>query len=287
MNMMGSHPLAAQSQPLPSFRRPPVVETVLAVQFVPLRGMTNAHWGAYWKSLDEPWTLLTEVDALPQVNEHFGDAAWNPASLIELRVGPPPVRLQIVNVRNDRMIQIQNGWFVYNWRLTKRCADYPRYSAVRIEFDRALAHLRDFMKLEGFADMRPNLWEVTYVNHLDRGPLWDRPNDWPKLLPGLLGEPPGLATVAFEGGNGDWRFELLRAAAQARLHVNLLQARRSRDGETAIDTLVLRLTARGNLTGPELWTQLGAGLDVGHEAVVQTFAALTSDEAHQHWERDR
>jgi uncharacterized protein (TIGR04255 family) len=283
---MGLQSPNVPTSPLPSFQQPPVVETVLAVQFQPVAGLTNAHLGAYWKSLGTPWTQITEVDALPQVNEPVGEDHWSRGAMIELRIGPQSSRLRVINSENDRMIQVQNGWFVYNWRRTSRCQAYPRYSAVRIEFDQALSRFREFMSSEGFSNVHPTLWEVTYVNHVDRGPLWDSARDWTRLFGGLVAEPPLFDSLEFEGTTAEWRFAI-QPPGQGRLHVHLQDARRPGSDQSAVETVVLRLTARGNLTETDHWMQLNAGLDVGREAVVRTFASITSDEAHRHWKRDR
>jgi hypothetical protein len=42
-----------QSAAGPTFRNPPVVETALSIQFDPLEGFTNAHFGLYYKSVRE------------------------------------------------------------------------------------------------------------------------------------------------------------------------------------------------------------------------------------------
>src|SRR5947209_1584702 len=45
-------------RPFPKLDRPPVVESVLGVQFAPLE-LTTAHFGVFWKSLGADWPKLS------------------------------------------------------------------------------------------------------------------------------------------------------------------------------------------------------------------------------------
>ena len=47
-----------------SFERPPVVETVLGVQFKRLPGLTNAHLASFWRELGSDWPEIDFVPAL-------------------------------------------------------------------------------------------------------------------------------------------------------------------------------------------------------------------------------
>jgi len=51
-----------------SFRHAPVVETVIGVQFEPLGKMTNAHLGAFWKTLGPEWPNVTDA---PRIEDQF------------------------------------------------------------------------------------------------------------------------------------------------------------------------------------------------------------------------
>jgi len=50
------------------------------------------------------------------------------------------------------------------------------------------------------------------------------------------------------------------------------------------ELLVMKLTARGSIREDEgEESSLEAGLDLGHEVIVQSFKELTSEEAHKQW----
>jgi uncharacterized protein (TIGR04255 family) len=180
---------------LPSFERPPLVETVLGVQFDPIASLGSAHLGAFWKAVASTWRVLDEVAPLPQFAEiSTHRPSWKTPSLKVALPPPPSQRLRFVDHNDQGMIQIQNGWFVYNWRCLEKGGAYPRFTNVHDAFCANLALFRDFLKREGLGDIKPNLWEVTYVNHIDAGQAWSSPKDWASVIPGLL--PPARAPGA-------------------------------------------------------------------------------------------
>ena len=92
------------ASPLPDYENPPVIETVLGVQFDRLAGFKNAHLGSFWKSLGdggdatgETWPTVTDVPPLPVQFERFGEAgAWAKGFQFQLTQDPSS-RLQIKN----------------------------------------------------------------------------------------------------------------------------------------------------------------------------------------------
>ncbi len=49
----------------PDLPAAPVIETVLGAQFAPLKGLTSAHVGWFWKQcLDNKWEKVAEAVAL-------------------------------------------------------------------------------------------------------------------------------------------------------------------------------------------------------------------------------
>ena len=62
-----------KEEALPSFKNPPVVETVLGVQFERLAGFTNGHLGAFWKSLPDGWSQVRNANSLDPILERFPD----------------------------------------------------------------------------------------------------------------------------------------------------------------------------------------------------------------------
>ena len=160
------------AEQLPSFEQPPVVETVLGIQFKPLSGFCNAHLGAFWKHLGrdwckllgKDWTLLSDAPTLEPTLERFeGSEAWAPLRSGFRLTADPSARLQIRSATDDAMIQLQNGRLHYNW-LGTRGGDYSRYKSVRPRFDELLRGFTGFVSTEALGKLVPNQWEITYVN---------------------------------------------------------------------------------------------------------------------------
>lgn len=197
--------------------------------------------------------------------------------MFRLSSAPPEGRLWIRNESRDRLIQVQNGRLHYNW-VAQSGSDYPRYHRVRPEFIETLRAFRAFLHEELDQAVIANQWEVTYVNRLPRGTVWSTPEDWVRLFPGQAGIPTTLPTLALESFGSSWHYEI--PPRQGRLHVEIQH--RLQDGGDPV--LIMKLTARGHASGPgESGISAEEGLELGHEAIVRTFFAMTSPEAHNYW----
>ena len=275
------------SDDLPKFKRPPVIETVLGVQFEPLAGFGNAHLGAFWKSLGGDWPNVADVPPLEPQFEEFGEAmSWRTAGLQLKLSRDPHTRLQTRNLTNDRMIQVQNGRLHYNW-LGHVGSEYPSYHKVRPEFDWALDLFRQFLANQPPREpqsepweLQPNQWEVTYVNHIPRGTVWEQPQDWTRLFPSVAVLPAERPPVRLESLGGQWHYEI--EPQRGRLHVNVSHGWRKKPDECEL--LVLNLTARGPVgSRGEDGLGLDEGLQLGHEIIVKAFRDLTSKRAQEYW----
>jgi len=267
--------MAEEQDKLPSFRNPPVMETVLGVQFAPIPDLTGGHIGWYWKScLGSSWPRLIEGLFLQDQFERFEQQpSWNfPSLQFSVTV---PNRLQIIHEDDDRVIQVQNTRFLYNWR--RREDEYPRYRSIYPEFIRHLELFRAFLKTANLGDLVPNQWEVTYISHIPQGDLWKSPIDWCKVFPRLFTSANHSDSLRLESMANDWHFEI--TPQKGRLHISSKHGRVQDGGE---DVLSLELTARGPLQSGDM-KAIESGLDLGHRSIVQTFVALASESALNFW----
>ncbi len=277
---MGTGTTSTEAARLPEFANPPVIETVLGVQFDPVPSLSNAHLGAFWQSLGPDWQDVSDAPRLEPEFEVFGSPVlWQRG--LQIRVGQDPaVRLQIRNGDRTRMIQVQNGRLIYNWIAQADQRTYPSYKKIRPEFDRALEGFTRFIRSAGLAELRQNQWEVTYVNHIPQGTVWSAPADWlslfrPPLSIALDSEVP----AKLESLAGEWVFEL--EPKRGRLHIQLQHGQEVK--EPSRELLILKLTARGPINQAESDFTLDQGLHMGHAIIVRSFASITSPEAHQLW----
>jgi uncharacterized protein (TIGR04255 family) len=272
------------AEPLPEFDAPPVIETALSVQFERLQGYSTAMAGWFWKSYlarlpgGEAWTKSVDAGRLEDQFQRFGaEELWVRPGF---RMGPvgEPQRTQIIRDDDERMVQIQDSRLILNWR--KKSAAYPSFETVYGEFrETILPTFERFVTESGLAPLEPNQWEVAYINHIPRGELWQSPQDWSRVAPGLT-FPQASAGVHNDTFSADWRYVL--GENLGRLFVGVRHIKPVEGDDTQI--LQIQLTARGAVD-PGRGLTLARGLELGHESIVRTFAAMTSSEAHRHWRR--
>lgn len=268
------------------FEHPPVVETVLGVQFHRLPGLTNAHLGAFWQSIMPDWPVVNDAPALDEQSEAFGKkASWSRGVQLKL-TQDAGARIQAKSKDEDRMVQLQNCRLDYNWLGTSG-QEYPQYDSVRPEFDTMLRRFEAFIAGLDIGPLKPSQWEVTYVNHMLRNTVWHDLADWASVFKGLHGMAVVPKGIGLESLGGHWRYEI--EPQRGRLHVHLQHGHiNSPEGPEAF---IMKLTARGPLSiseDPEpagVGTAIGEGLDLGHDVIVRSFRDLTSEKAHEYWNR--
>lgn len=261
------------SSDLPKFKAPPVVEVVLSLQFESLPKLSAAHIGWYWQEkLGAEWS---KVDAAPKLKDAFGERTeWERSALRIEAARPQNIRLQFTQDGDERMIQVQDTRFIYNWR--KRAEGYPSFDALLPEFEKRFEDFSAFVRESQVGDITLNQWELTYVDHIEKGTLWDSPSDWKDVSP-------FLGSISVDGQT----LETIRAEAsfilgdyKGRLTVNSNHVRiGGPDGPEAIG---LNFTVRGPVEG-----DYRTGLRFGHEHALRSFVSFTSERAHAFWKRSR
>jgi hypothetical protein len=265
----------------PHFENPPVVERVIGLQFNELPFYTNAHAGWFWKTyLDSEWSVISEAPSIQNQIERFGDKKIGVSkSQLQIATNPRPERHRIVRESDDRMIQIQNSRFHLNWK-RKDGQDYPDFEALYDEFMGYFKVFSEFVKsADKDVELIPNQWEITYINHIPKGDLWESISDWFNVFPGLSipilkSHQKNLDTL-----NTQWSITLNDNIG--RLHVKLNHAiAPKRDNNEEI--ILLDLTARGPISKEADFDKI---YQLGHDAIVTTFTEITSDYAHKTWRR--
>lgn len=270
--------------PLQSFRRPPLVETAVALQFNSVDGLKNAHLGILWQAMRGDFPLVSDAQPLPNQTETFNEQGLHVRRLPIFQLAPVAMttRLQMASADDRTMVQIQNGRIILNWR-KGRDGEYPRWRTLLPKFKAAVDQFNEMLAAEKLGPAAMNQWEVVYVNHLVRGRDWDSPADWPALLPGLV-----AGKTSFETGKLEslyCRIQLLMPDNTGRIHVDLFHGSNGLD-TTDSEVLALQITARGGL--PEAPSANAYdGLELGHQAIVRTFCDLTGPQAQSKWEREK
>lgn len=270
---------------LPEFKRPPVHEVVLSVQFEKLENLRSPQLGYVWQAFRDRFPNTEDHPAIEPAFELFGSKVGVGAGVhFELLSSLPTPRIWFVNELGTELVQVQQDRFIRNWRKKAADEEYPRYSFLRDQFTRDFELFQSLVDQQGWGRIEPNQCEVTYVNIIPAGDGWSMPGELGKVFtlfnPSYsdsgLGPPEEAAVNA--------RYILTNAGGEpvGRLHVAIAPVLRAKDGSPAFR---LSLTARGRPedAGTDSVLKL---LDLGHEAIVRGFASITTADMHTVWERE-
>lgn len=262
---------------LAEFDQPPVVETVLGVEFAPLKGWDVRHFGLFWAQVKSRFpTLETKPPLL-----RSGFAEGGAINLVLEQFGDPTagVRCWLIDEDETRLLQIQADRLIHNWRKVKGDEAYPRYNeAVRPRFEAELREFLTFLDSNGIPRPDWRRCEVTYINHLEKGREWETLDDLPRVLPafrsGALAGPelslPESVHVRWKHrlDESDWLTFALQSATRSRDQKKLLQ---------------YQISAQISLEDDADVPAILDALDRGRYAVVSSFKTSTSPEAHDLW----
>ena len=261
---------------LPTFDRPPIIETKLGVQFSPWTDFQSAHFGLFWQECVglEGWSLAPDQLALATDTEQFGDKQLKPrlAEAAEF----PQVRMTLQHSDGIRSVQFQPNKLYFLW--DRRKGPGPGHEAARQEFAAILDKMPRFAEAHKLPSFQPNLWEVTYTSVIPPGPLWQTPADWHNVLPFLFvpggPAPSGHPWATF---TGEWLFEIPDRRGRVRV-----KAQKSVANPGKEIVLLLIVKARGEIGGTGAADCL-EGLALGRQAAVRVFCDLASPAAKKEW----
>ena len=261
----------------PVFTAPPVVETILGLQFAPLVAFNSPHYGWFLRDYlkKDGWVFAADEKPLPNYSENFGSDF--------LQYKPPQVAADLGSVRmkatlpkSGKTIQIQPDKLYYS---CQRQGDASiRYEQIQAEFASLYAAFSDFSADSGIGPVTPNLWEVTYINRVPAGTLWNQIWEWYNVLPSLFPvADPSIDGAKFATFDGTWHFDLRDNAGRVHLRVAKMIMNLKPP-----PILYIMLTARGRI-GDGAAADWGSGLDLGHRSCTRVFLENTSKKAHEEW----
>ena len=273
-----------QGQKLPSFSRPPLVETALGVQFEPLENLHIPRIGLLWQRFRDQLPIVEQQPPIAPIIERVGARAPLQRPGFEILQRPPLPRCWFLDRAGTELLQIQQDRLIWNWRKTSDSAPYPRYEdGVRPRFVEYLDKFLDFLKDEEMGDFRPNQCEVTYVNHIVSGEGWSTHSEIDKVFVGWNSAYKEHALLDLENIQFNCRHIIYDEAHKflGRLHVNV-EPVFELSGDKPM--FVLSYTARGMPLSPDRDGVLGF-LDLGRQRIVETFDNATTPEMHRIWRR--
>lgn len=272
---------------LPKFTNPPVVEVALSVQFQPPAGLSVAHLGLFWGRCRDRFPRIEQHGPIVNIIERRGvrsPPVDNGQLSLSVDLDTIP-RLWMINESFTELLQLQSDRFVRNWRrYHDHSIPYPSFEArIRPEFQKDYEAFSNFAGEQGWEDLTVNQCEVTYINHIAAGKIWQSHDQLDRVFKGWSSTYPPVAGSKAESIGVRLRHELVDGSGKflGRLHVDVNSGFIRKD---EAPVFVLQLAARGQ--------PLGAGvsgvmrfLDYGHEVIVSSFAELTTADMHRIWGR--
>ncbi len=262
----------AKRSPLPEFDQPPVVETVLGVDFAPLEGWNITMYGRLHQHFREQYPAVQTQEPLPPQIEDFTPKGQQQVWSFNFS-GAPDARCWFIDRTDTQLLQVQADKFLRNWR-KRQGAEYPRYPAISKGFQADWDRFLGFLRAEGLPQPATRQCEISYINHIEQSPaaLADVFSFWRRAPErGFL---PGPENASF-------RLSFRVPEKPSRLHVALEPAVRVQDGK---ELLQLTLTARGRPAGTATG-ELMEWFNLGHEWLVRGFDELTSVKMHREWKK--
>lgn len=258
------------TQKLPKFKNPPVIETVLGVEFKPLLGWQLPHFGLYWNRIRSNYQQFSVQPPLPETVEKFGPER----NTITISLSPQSsARCWFFDKNNTWLLQIQNSRFLSNWK--KSGTSYPRYKAFYERFDREWKRFNEFLESEHLGEPELLQTEVSYINHLEVDTSFDKLS---KIFPVWAGFKkkkeflPSLEAVTFNT-------IFVIPENRGRLYITMQPVVRHADIKSVLQ---LSVTAKVRIASNREW---GTAIALAHEWVVRGFTDFTSEEMHRIWER--
>ena len=266
---------------LPSFDEPPVIETVLGVEFRPLNKLSVPYFGLFWKLIREEYPRCEALPPINQQEELFGDRSKHLAFSglnIEL-LNRPHVRCWFREADDVRVLQVQQDRFVHNWRKQRVLDVYPRYEQIRSIFEREWRRFLQFVNDEDLGPISITNCEVSYINHFEQGREWRTLHDLPRVI-AFCGDFQQANLPPAEGVQMAASF--VNEQQNTRLRVNLQHAIRNQDLR---EVLQLTLGARGRPAGEGATGDILAWMDSARNWIVRTFVDVTTADMHRLWKR--
>jgi uncharacterized protein (TIGR04255 family) len=277
----------SKTDPIPSFKSPPLNEVVLGVQYDTIEGFNITTYGLLWENFKIDFPNIEHHIPLGSQFEKIGGRRQPFGELLKFNIEPlisaPLPRAWFISENGQELIQIQPDRFIRNWRRLDSSDEYPRYEKhMRGELLKNLNMLDSFYQESGRSKLQPNQCEISYINHIEVNKAHKRLNEiftgWSDQydLSNIADLEDINLTIKHIVKNGDGEFI-------GRLHVKITPAIRLIDDSPIF---VIELTLRGcplekNVEG------IIKFMDFGRETIVRAFTKMTTPKMHKIWNRER
>lgn len=256
------------------FDKPPVIETSLGFIFNKIVGWNVLHFGALWEHFKNkyphtefPPPIIATPPAPPLTVQ------WSPSESII------PLRALFTDASRSQLVQVQNEFFLHNWRKTDETPDYEHYDRILPLFREDWSVYLAFLAERKLA--RPTIIrsEMSYFNHIVRGQDFETYEDLPKVFRNWRGfeKNPvfnGLEFVAFH---------IVQPVGVGKIQIVVSPGVRTADGK---EILQVNLTASVVPSG-SADDSIFLALSECHQIALRSFDGFFTDEMLSKWGRKK
>jgi uncharacterized protein (TIGR04255 family) len=270
---------------LPSFRRPPIGEVVLGVQFEQMDRLDLRHVGKLAERFGDKYPRFQAQAPLDPTFERFDGPRQAKLSIQMVELSQFP-RLWLTDETGEEMVQLQRDRLLHNWRHMPIGSEYPRYPRLRDQFAADWAVVDSFAVEHELGSILPTQCEVAYVNQIeaDGGKTHADPSRYFSFLGEALcmHRQSEFEAVTFSSSS----------VAKEVIDGRQLLGRMFVELTSGLNTASRKATYQFSLTvrGAPLVRNLEGVLqffDFARARIVRAFAELTTSEMHKQWERVR
>lgn len=253
------------TDPLPKFRKPPVIEVYCAIYFRDLTEMNSPHLGAFWEPLKHEFPLTETQPPLPPI---FISAAPGQNTLF-LQQSFDFSRSWFLSADKGMLIQIQRDRLIVNWRKVDAEAAYPSFDTLKDRFDSIYSTFKQTLTMYSINLPTISGVELGYVNDIITGRC--RINEIiPALAPQLLLKDNNIDADTI---NLNAVFSLEQKRGSLNLSVNTI-------GDSA-----LRLNIISRWISEMSEHEATDWFAMAHKRTILAFTNCTSEKMHDMWER--
>lgn len=257
----------AQQDILPEFENPPVSEVVCGIVFEPVEQFAIHHVGLFWEVVKDEFPIC----------ENAARLGFSPAQL-DLKDYLP--RVWFVCKEQDRLIQLQNDRFFFNWRKTEIEEFYPRYRKIIKAFGDNLGRFKSFLKENNLGSIKPKRCELSYINHIPQGDGWESLGDIAFVFRDFAWD--SSERFLPEPDHLEGQAVFLMEKELGTLSIKLQRAERKED---KLPTLRLDISAHG-LGEDKSMAAVWSWFEIAHKWIVKGFADVTTKDVQEScWQR--
>jgi uncharacterized protein (TIGR04255 family) len=247
--------------------------------------LKSPHIGLFWKSFRAQYPDISEQPEIQPSFETFGAPEIQQRGMMSFQtlLTPPMPRFWLQKEGRADLLQVQRDRIIHNWRQTPDDSVYPRYEKLRAKFQKEVQKFEEFLASEDLGKIEVNQCELTYINLIDETTAGaDIHAHLDKISPLFAGITSDPAPGEVENSLVQMRYFLNDGPERVgRIHVIMQPAFRQSDLRPMFK---IDITARGRPRGSSVMEAFDL-LDLERNAIVRTFAAVTTSAMHELWER--